>query len=103
MEEDYKSVIIYPHDEGWLCFCMPAKESGLSLKTIADKDVPFGKPYLIVPSPLVPADHTFFEAFTADFSQPDGYGQDWGVGSTMKVVGWNSDGTPILEEGDEIQ
>jgi hypothetical protein len=68
------SIIIYPNDNGSVAFCYPAHDCGLSIQEIACKDVPVGKPYLIVPNEQVPTDHTFFEAFEADFSNPDGYG-----------------------------
>lgn len=68
------SIIVYPNDQGHLTFLYPAKECELLITQIARKDVPAGKPYLIVPEDQVPTDHTFFEAFEADFSEPDGYG-----------------------------
>lgn len=68
------SIIIYPNDNGSVVFCYPALNCGLTIEEIARKDVPAGKPYLIVPDEQVPKDHTFFNAFEADFSNPDGYG-----------------------------
>ena len=68
------SIIIYPNDQGHLTFLYPAHNSGLSVEEIARKDVPAGLPYLIVPEDQVHTDHTFFEAFEADFTAPDGYG-----------------------------
>lgn len=67
-------LIIFPNDSGGVVFCYPAPECGLPVEEIARKDVPVGKPYLIVSDELVPKDHTFFDAFEADFSSPDGYG-----------------------------
>ena len=67
-------IIIFPNDEGHLTFVYPAAECGLTIQEIAKKDVPAGKPYLIVDDEFVPKDHTFFEAFEADFSQPHGIG-----------------------------
>lgn len=67
------SLIIFPNDTGGVVFCYPC-ECGLTVEEIARKDVPAGKPYLIVPDDQVPKDHTFFEAFEADFSKPDGHG-----------------------------
>ena len=68
------SIIIFPNDDGHLTFAYPASDCGLTLDEIARKDVPAGKPYLLIPDELVPKDHTFFHAFQADFSQPHGYG-----------------------------
>lgn len=67
-------IIIFPNDEGHLTFVYPAAECGLTVQEIAKKDVPAGKPYLIVDDEFVPKDHTFFNAFEADFSQPHGIG-----------------------------
>ena len=66
-------VIIFPNDTGGIAICVPC-ECGLALNEIARKDVPIGKPYLLVPSEQVPTDYIFFTAFEADFSNPDGYG-----------------------------
>lgn len=66
-------VIVFPNDTGGVVFCYPAP-CGLSVEEIARKDVPAGKPYLLVPSEQLPTDLTFFGAFEADFSNPDGYG-----------------------------
>jgi hypothetical protein len=68
------SIAIYPQENGSVAFLYGADECGLSMFEIARKDVPAGVPFLIVPDELVPTDHTFFEAFEADFSNPDGYG-----------------------------
>ena len=49
-------------------------------EVVARKDVPAGVPYKIVNSEDLPQDHTFFNAWEADFSNPDGYGigpEDW--------------------------
>lgn len=67
------SVIIYPNNKGGLAFCFPC-DCGLSVEEIARKDVPAGKPYLIVPADQVPKDTAFMDAMQADFSQPHGYG-----------------------------
>lgn len=68
-----KSLIIFPNDTGGVVFVYPA-DCGLSIEEIARKDVPAGKPYLLLDDADVPTDHTFFDAFTADFSTPDGFG-----------------------------
>lgn len=67
------SVIIYPNDVGGICVVYPC-ECGISIEEIARKDVPAGKPYLIVNAEQVPEDHTFFGAWEADFSNQDGIG-----------------------------
>jgi hypothetical protein len=62
-------LIIYPNDDGGICILTPAPECGLSLQEIAVKDVPAGKPYKIIDAADVPADRTFRNAWTADFSE----------------------------------
>lgn len=66
--------IIYPNDNGSLSVVYPNLACGISLEEIARKDVPEGKPYLIINDNQIPTDHTYFDAFTADFTNPDGYG-----------------------------
>lgn len=67
------SIIIYPHEAGGVCLCYPS-DCGIPVEEIARKDVPAGLPYLLATRDQVPTDHTFFGAFEADFSNPDGYG-----------------------------
>lgn len=67
-------VIIYPNDEGWLSVIIPAPECGIPIEEIARKDVHAGKPYHIIDSSLLPTENTFFSAWEADFSDPDGHG-----------------------------
>lgn len=64
--------IIYPNGSGGLCLVMPTGE--LPVEEVACKDVPAGVAYLIIDEATVPADHTFFSAWEADFSNPHGYG-----------------------------
>lgn len=62
-------LIIYPNDNGGICILTPAPECGLSIEQIAAKDVPAGKPYKIVDAADIPADRTFRNAWTADFTE----------------------------------
>ena len=66
--------VICPNDDGGIAVLIPA-ECGLTIEQIAAKDVPTGKPYLIVDATEIPEDRTYREAWTADFSNPDGVGQ----------------------------
>jgi len=61
--------IIYPYNDGGICILIPAPECCLRLEEIAAKDVPAGKPYKIIDAADVPADRTFRNAWTADFSE----------------------------------
>ena len=62
-------LIIYPNDNGGVVILTPAPECGLSLQEIAQKDVPAGKPWKIVDAADIPADRTFRDAWTADFTE----------------------------------
>lgn len=64
--------IIHPNEFGAVTLIAPAE--GWDIETVARKDVPAGVPYKIVNSEDLPQDHTFFNAWEADFSNPDGYG-----------------------------
>ena len=70
-----KSRIIYQTDEGGVAVIVPASECPLSLKEIAQKDVPTGRPYKIVDVSEVPLDRTFRGAWTIDETElTDGVG-----------------------------
>ena len=64
--------IIFPTKSG-ISTVIPA-ECGLTIFQIAQKDVPFGVPYLIVEDSSLPKDRTERNAYKADFSAPDGFG-----------------------------
>jgi hypothetical protein len=49
-------------------------DCGLPVQEIARKDVSFGVPYRIIDAALIPEDRTYRDAWTADFSAPDGTG-----------------------------
>jgi len=58
--------IIYPNDDGGISIVVPA----ISVET-AMKDIPSGKPYLIVDAADMPADRAFRAAWTADFTNAE--------------------------------
>jgi hypothetical protein len=64
--------IIYPNDKGGVSILIPTGE--LAIEEVARKDVPNGMPYKIVSLDTLPPDMTFFDAWEADFSSPDGVG-----------------------------
>lgn len=66
-------IIIYPN-EGKLAVVFPNPACGLTIEQIAGKDVPQGIPYLIMSVDQLPEDQTLFDAWEADFSEPDGFG-----------------------------
>ncbi len=64
--------IIYPIDNGGVAVIIPA--GALPVSEVARKDVPAGIPYRIVDEADIPADRSERDLWTADFSEPDGYG-----------------------------
>lgn len=74
MNPELKLVIAYPNEEGGVSIIYPMTDCGLSVRDIAQKDVPMGVPYSFIPLEAIPTDHTFFNAFEVDFSEPSGYG-----------------------------
>jgi hypothetical protein len=69
--------IIYPTPDGGVAIIIPTGE--VTTDEVAAKDVPAGTPYRIVSVADIPSDRTFRAAWTADFSEPDGYGADYGA------------------------
>ncbi len=67
------SKILYQNEDGNLCVVHPTGE--LLITDVAKKDVPDGTPYLIVEDNVIPTDRSFRNAWEADFSSPDGYGE----------------------------
>jgi len=63
--------IIYQNNNGGVCLVIPT--GNIPIEEVARKDVPAGLPYLFVIADQLP-DHDFFEAWEADFSNPEGYG-----------------------------
>jgi len=56
--------IIYPNDDGGISIIIPAESVEAAMK-----DIPADKPYKIIDAADVPADRTFRNAWTADFSE----------------------------------
>jgi len=57
-------LIIYPNDNGGVAIVTPAESVEAAMK-----DIPAGKPYKIVDAADIPADRTFRDAWTADFTE----------------------------------
>ena len=66
--------IIFPNNDGTIAIVYPTLECGLTISEIARKDVPAGKPYLILNTSDMPQSYEFWAAWEADFSSPAGYG-----------------------------
>lgn len=73
-------LIIYKQQNDSVGVIYPALACGLPIYEIARKDVPKDMPFFIVDADVVPTDHTFFDAFEVDFTNPHGFGvgsQTW--------------------------
>jgi hypothetical protein len=66
--------IIYPNNQGGIAVIIPAPSCGIPLMEIGRKDVPAGVAFRVIPASLIPQDRTYRDAWTADFSAPDGHG-----------------------------
>ena len=65
--------IIYKNEIGGVGMLTPC-DPLMTIEQIAQKDVPCGAPYLVVNADDLPGDFTFFDAWEAEFSNPDGHG-----------------------------
>jgi len=59
-------LIIYPNDDGGVAIIIPTESLELAMK-----DIPSGKPYLIVDATDIPPDREFRNAWTADFTDAE--------------------------------
>lgn len=94
-------VIIYKNGDGLIAIIHPSSEAigRIGINAIAAKDVPFGQPYRIIDTSLIPPDRDFRGAWTVDDAElTDGVGANYGVGSINEVVGWDEAGDPVLKE-----
>jgi hypothetical protein len=66
--------IVFPNPAGGISIILPVQNSGIALHEIARKDVPSGVPFRILQASDIPSDRTYRDAWTLDFSDPDGYG-----------------------------
>lgn len=55
--------ILFPNDDGGVSIIIPAESVDAAMK-----DIPSGKPYLIVDAADIPTDREFRGAWTADFT-----------------------------------
>lgn len=68
--------IIYKNDNGGVSVIIPSPNVSLTVKQIADKDVPKGKPYKIVDVSEIPTDRTERDLWDVDEADlTDGVGQ----------------------------
>lgn len=71
------TIIVYPRKDGGVCIIRPMVD--WPIEQVAEKDVPSGRPYIIVDDSVLPPDREFRDAWEADFSKPDGFGGEHGV------------------------
>ena len=58
--------ILFPNDDGGVAIIIPTESLELAMK-----DIPSGKPYLIVDAADIPTDREFRNAWTADFTDAE--------------------------------
>ncbi len=58
--------ILFPNDDGGVAIIIPTESLDLAMK-----DIPSGKPYLIVDATDIPTDREFRNAWTADFTDAE--------------------------------
>lgn len=78
--------IIYPLHDGEIAIIYPT--GVIAVEEIALKDVPAGVPYKFIDDEDIPKDPIFRNAWSADFSNPDGYGigpEAWALKNPNKV------------------
>ena len=70
--------IIYTTLEGSVAVITPSQEALdiYGIQAIAIKDVPHGLAFKIVDTASLPTDYSFFGAWEADMSNPDGVGSE---------------------------
>ena len=69
-----KLAIFTPPDSDTISVLIPAPNCNLTLDEICKKDVPSGVKYKVIEHTDLPNDREFRNAWSADFSNPDGYG-----------------------------
>jgi hypothetical protein len=85
--------IIYPKGNGIVVLSVGDL---YTFEQVCNKDVPAGVPYRIVDISDFPEDREFRNAWEMDFSNPDGYGADYGVGTNKVVTGYDENEIPKL-------
>jgi hypothetical protein len=67
---------IFPNDEGFIAILYKG-DTNRTLLEVCKSDIPAGRPFLIIDDSELPDDNGFllWEAWEADFSNPDGYGE----------------------------
>lgn len=91
------TIIFYKNEDNINVAMFSNPACGLSLEQVALKDVPHGRPFKYVARADIPEAYWDFQAaFEVDYSNPDGYGANYGIGSDINVVAIH-EGNVILE------
>lgn len=85
--------IIYPQDNAPIAIIHPT--GLLTLALTAEQDVPHNVPYLVVDDSEIPADRRQRAGWVADFTNPNGFGGNYGVGTDWVVISRALDGEPL--------
>ena len=68
-----RDLIIFPSESGQgVVILHPAPNIPWTIEQLADRDIPAGTPYKFISYSDIPNDNFFRDAWTADFSVPDG-------------------------------
>jgi len=76
-------VIIYQNPDNTISVTYPNPRSSKTLEEIAAISTPAGAPWRVIDASELPSDWEFSLAWTADFSAPDGVGEQTQVGGTL--------------------
>lgn len=94
--------IAYRNENGGVSIITPV-DLRIPVDEIAKKDVPFEVPYLLVNEEDLRDDWHLLEAWTCDFSKPDGYGlghDRWTIGQLYSDIGKIRAAIDTMGEGD---
>lgn len=69
-----KRIIYQSELDGGAAIIVPSPNCPFTIEELALKEVPAGKPYVIVDVEDIPSDRSFRNAWEADVSNPHGYG-----------------------------
>lgn len=87
-------LIIYPRPNESIAVVYPTGVFDINL--VAAQDVPYGVPYRFISESDLPSDKSLRFQWVADFSNPDGYGLNYGQGSDWKVLERDNLGNPTI-------
>lgn len=66
--------IVFEKEDGGVGVIQPVLAPGTTALDVAKKDVPVGRPFLLIDGHDIPTAPIYAEAWEVDFSEPDGVG-----------------------------